>query len=80
MVMGLINPNSFLLAYILSDLKVVTSDCLEHNTFNWEVSTFVMLRLTLQLTHCIPGSQEGADFKVEIFFSRASSSPLVYQD
>ena len=30
-----------LLAYILSDLKMVTIDCLGHNKFNWEVNKLI---------------------------------------
>ena len=37
MVMGLFLNSFLLLAFILSDLKMVTSNCLGHK-FNWEVS------------------------------------------
>ena len=29
------------LAYILSDFKLATIDCLGHNKFNWEVNNFI---------------------------------------
>ena len=32
-----------IIAYILSDLKMVTSDCLGHDKFKWEVLMFIFL-------------------------------------